>query len=276
VIDVIERALTFLSPMSRSRRPLPQHGVSAARRLLEDEESRFSSSYFVRRFVRTHAPPCLPRLMAHRQMVQLMNAASMARKETRKTRYNMAQTTLVSSAPAPTGSHGPTTNGSTTSLSESAGRSVKSLFQSSGRLSSVSASSSGGAYEFDASETRLRETLLKSWAAQLPIPTRAVQLTRAEIEEDREAERAASASKTRSPSGSATPGHDRTGSTASHPSRHSSRAHSRANSTMHQKGISIGSIGAVDERLAEEFASLIDVHVPGELEELIEEEDTTA
>jgi hypothetical protein len=90
-------------------------GLSAARRLLEPQpseltvvpssspasvsasaaeaasaSSRFSAEFFAAQYASSHPPPFLPRLMSQRQMVQLMNAAATARRDTRKSRYNTA------------------------------------------------------------------------------------------------------------------------------------------------------------------------------------------
>lgn len=225
-------------------------GVSAARRLLESEETKFSSGYFARQFARSHPPPYLPRMITHRQMVQLMNAASLARKETRKTRYNLAQTNLNLINASPHQPH----HGA-----QSAANASRTLFSTTHVLPRRGFGSPGGAHhahhahEFDLTEMRMRTQLLHSWASQIPIPTRPIQLTPEEEEEERiKAEKRARQNMVQTAdaqlqvhtSEPASKHHSRTHSrTSAHPtpgSRSRSRNHSRSASFFHGRTKSFG------------------------------------
>ena len=126
-----------------------------------------------------------------------MNIASIARKETRKTKYNLQQSvTPIYSIPS-------VTSGTGVNSHDHLGRGVRSLFHSSrsvttgggggigigtgtGLSSHLHPSASVLSHDFDTTEHRLRDNLLRQWAEQLPIPTRPLRLTIEEMSEDQE------------------------------------------------------------------------------------------
>jgi len=158
-----------------------KNGVSAARRLLDTRsdcaaptshaDSSLSSSpsssslTFEREYAETHPPPTLPRILTRRQMTLLINLACQARKTARKGKYQTPSQAKVADETA------------------IAGRSIRQLFTSSHqRMDHHAFGSSTSSFtspfkppvlhkhEHEWSESRVREPLLRAWAAQLPMP----------------------------------------------------------------------------------------------------------
>ena len=116
-------------------------GISAARRLLECPPpvqsggaaghrrqltaSRFTPAFFAAKFTRIHPPPYLPRLMSGRQMIQLINAAAQAKRES-KNRRQQQQRGGAAAAAAMSGAGEERASRDV----DDVGRSVKQLFHS--------------------------------------------------------------------------------------------------------------------------------------------------